>query len=487
MHTLLRTSNFLKSINDIDIELAEKKQKKKEVQCDFCYFTCICVAAALILLLIICTAELIDNYNEAHYFQYAAVLCAVCCIILLVILGAYTLKYGYMDMLCTGLTCDMFGLIVVGILLLVFVHASSSARGLIFYLISIFDPTNHNGVLNTGVGIVPSLAVNDTSLRDGYATLTLFAQKTIIDHQRACDRASFIVANFEGMGMSAKMHFYALVLGRAIEEGKVFAWGNTACANLFGGNCREFFMDEHGCASTSITPDTIAELVTDVNTLMHAPVPKVFRDVLAVLHPSMTYLQLMYWWKTQAVSYLMRFNQQTQAELNAMRADPTVHPGLLGVMPPHTINIQMRRGDKYDEMLIPSVHKYIDRAAQLFDDMPLSFSRWVFLTGDDPASLEHAAQLARDRNWGVFYSIYPRMEKGFVLSSMSSFGWGRNATLTGFMDLDMAMDCAAWLGTRASGWSRLFDEFRCTKVPKCQNIYIEIGSLPSGQYAPQLQ
>lgn len=481
MYLLMKTHGFLKG------DAGRKAMDRQFVNNNFCFFTGMLVTASLFFVVVICLAELGGNRQGVSFFKLAIGVCSVGCLIALLMVLIYAYNNDYWSIMCAGMTCDLAWLVVFSVALVLFVHASPYVRGIMFLIIQSLDPMHDIGQLQDGTGIVPSLVVDDTSLRNGYATLTSFAQQTIIDHQTACQGARFIVANFDGMGMSALMHFYALVLARAIDEGKVFAWGDTACADFFGGNCRDFFMDEHGCPSMSITPNTIAEVITDVSTVMHASVPKVFRDVMVVLHPSMTNLQLKYWWKTQAVSYLMRLNHKTQAEVNAMRADPAVHPGLLGVIPPHTINIQMRRGDKYDEMGIPPVSKYIDRAAQLFNDMPFSFSRWVFLTGDELASLEYAAQLARDMNWGVIYSIYPRMEKGFVQSGMRAFGWTRNVTLTGLMDLDMSMDCAAWLGTRASGWSRLFDEFRCTKVPKCHNIFIEIGSLPSGQYAPQVQ
>ena len=459
----------------------------QRVKVNFCFFAGILIAATLLFVVIICLAELAGNHQGAFFFKLAVWVCSAGCVLVLVLVLMYTGNHEYWSILFAGMTCDITGLFIFSVALVLFVHASPYVRGVMFMIIQSLDPMHDIGQLQDGSGILPSLAVDDTSLRDGYATLTSFAQNTIQDHQTACHDAKFIVANFDGMGMSALMHFYGLVLAYAMDEGKIFAWGDTACADFLGGDCREFFMDEHGCPNTLVTPDSITEIITDVSTIMHASVPAVFKNVMAVLHPSMTELQLKYWWKTQSVSYLMRLNQKTQAEVNMMRADPAVHPGLLGVMPAQTINIQMRRGDKYDEMSIPSVATYIERAAQLFNDMPFSYSRWIFLTGDELASLEYAAQLARNRNWGVIYSIYPRMEKGFVQSSMHKFGWTRNVTLTGLMDLDMAMDCAAWLGTRASGWSRLFDEFRCTKVPKCQNIYIEIGSLPSGHYAPQVQ
>ena len=44
-----------------------------------------------------------------------------------------------------------------------------------------------------------------------------------------------------------------------------------------------------------------------------------------------------------------------------------------------------------------------------------------------------------------------------------------------FLQLLMALECDAWVGTRGSNWNRLIDELRCVWVPKCANEYVEVG------------
>ena len=431
------------------------------------------------LLLVICcgSVQMISNPNGAGVVRIIVIVICVIVFVLLSLIMKFVGEHDDWYVVVIIMVCNIMFLVSVVMLVIICVFASPYMRGIIFDIVYALSPAPELG--HTQSGVLPSLALNDTSLLDGYATLTAFAQKTLFYHQHTCTGKQFVIADLNGqLGLSSLMHYYGIVLGHALEEGKIFAWGDTACADFFGGNCRGFFMDEHGC------PDnlTIAEIVTDKSVVNGIFVPTMFRTVLAELHPSMTGSQLEYWWMTQARSYLMRFNSRTQADINYMRADPEVHPVWKGVIPPQTINIQMRRGDKYEEMHIPTVSEYIEKAAHLFNTMPLSYSRWIFVTGDELRAVEDAVQLAQERNWGAVYSIFPRMGKGFVLGKIKESGWTRNSTLYNLMDLDMAKDCAAWIGTRASGWSRLFDELRCTKVPKCQNIYIETGSVPSGRY-----
>lgn len=55
-------------------------------------------------------------------------------------------------------------------------------------------------------------------------------------------------------------------------------------------------------------------------------------------------------------------------------------------------------------------------------------------------------------------------------------GLGRSAlTHTWILQLLMALECDAWVGTRNSNWNRLIDELRCTMLDKCHAPYLEVG------------
>jgi hypothetical protein len=46
------------------------------------------------------------------------------------------------------------------------------------------------------------------------------------------------------------------------------------------------------------------------------------------------------------------------------------------------------------------------------------------------------------------------------------------------LQLLMALEADAWVGTRGSNWNRLIDELRCVWVVKCQGVYVEAGLTP---------
>jgi hypothetical protein len=53
------------------------------------------------------------------------------------------------------------------------------------------------------------------------------------------------------------------------------------------------------------------------------------------------------------------------------------------------------------------------------------------------------------------------------------------------MDLLMALESDAWIGTRISTWGRIIDLLRCVWTDKCKNPYIEVGVLQQSTQGDQ--
>jgi hypothetical protein len=49
-------------------------------------------------------------------------------------------------------------------------------------------------------------------------------------------------------------------------------------------------------------------------------------------------------------------------------------------------------------------------------------------------------------------------------------------TRTHLLQLLLALEADAWIGTRGSNWNRLIDELRCIWVEKCRQPYVEVGT-----------
>jgi hypothetical protein len=116
---------------------------------------------------------------------------------------------------------------------------------------------------------------------------------------------------------------------------------------------------------------------------------------------------------------------------------------------------------------------------RLFDDLPLAFSRHVFITSDNLQSILELKAAAEHRQWTVGFSHVFRMHNGFDFYSSNG---NRSTTIELLMQLMMSLECEAWVGTRGSNWNRLMDELRCVWVDKCMQPFVEVGNIAQGSY-----
>jgi len=143
--------------------------------------------------------------------------------------------------------------------------------------------------------------------------------------------------------------------------------------------------------------------------------------------------------------------------------------------------VNIRSGDKYTEAKPSKIERYIDEAEKIIIGQPLSFSRLLFITSDDLNAILEASAYAKSKNLQVIYSDVPRMKNGNQESQIDSF-WNFNVTVSVLMQLSMTSECDAWIGSRSSNWNRIIDIYRCTRVNKCQQIFVEVGDTAHGHY-----
>jgi hypothetical protein len=207
-----------------------------------------------------------------------------------------------------------------------------------------------------------------------------------------------------------------------------------------------------------------------------------FVAALQAEFPSMTMPQIKYWWRGQSVAYLMRFNNNTLRVLRALRHDQALHYGTRTVpfpLPANTIAVHIRGGDKRAEMTLVPAPNYAAAVFQLIELMPHSFSRTVFVSGDDPQSIDEARRLIEARHMAFIYTRMPRLAGGHRMSEWRAAPDESAGSFYGhLLQLLMALEADAWVGTRGSNWNRLIDELRCVWVDKCQGVYVEVGLTP---------
>ena len=311
---------------------------------------------------------------------------------------------------------------------------------------------------------------NDGSLKHGAAILTRYTQKIIYLNQRKCnkERTAYQVQNYlHGMGSELMLH--ASILALSIENDALFSWGDGACMK-FKAHCRQLYEMEHACSKEQLYQMNLINIT-------HFSDVKIPKRFISKLPGSFTAAQLEFWWRTQAMGYLMRFNSNTKSRIQKMRSD--LHGDDFSLN--GAININIRSGDKKYESRLSPTESFIDKAEILIKAQPLSYSRTLFVTSDNLEEILKAKKYAHSKQLKVIFSDIPRMKNGHDAGNVDFF-WDYNVTISVLMQLSMTSECDAWIGTRSSNWNRIIDMYRCARKYKCKQIFIEAGDTIQGHY-----
>ena len=350
-------------------------------------------------------------------------------------------------------------------------HAATNSHvsGMVWSAALLFNPEFHDLEHTIGSAVV-KWEDRDGSIKHGSALLTHDTQRAIRVNQNRCHsgRAVYRVQQFTG-GMGAELHFHTTVLALAIEHDALFAWGDRACTK-YRAHCRQLYEKEHGCSQEQLS-------------FMHAVDFTDWADIKApmlfvvLLPASFTMAQIQYWWQTQAIGFLARFNSDTGKRIKALRG--RLHGNNMSLS--GAINVNIRGGDKISESRLSPVETFIDKAMELISAQPLSFSRTLFITSDSLHDILRAKVYANSKKLHVVYSDVPRMKAGNQQDMVDSF-WDYNITVSVLMQLSMTSECDAWIGTRSSSWNRVIDIYRCARAFKCKQMFVEAGDTVSGHY-----
>ena len=348
---------------------------------------------------------------------------------------------------------------------------------------SLYVPDGHNHL--------PADYLND----DRLAPLTRWTQTYIYNHQHPaiCNTSQLLISTGLVSGFGSEMHVIGAHLAYAIQNNYVLVLGPSACLlfrvphNCTKG-CECLFRPISSCGNdTALFADpTVKRIGGHQNMSNH--MPDIFKEALLSQFPSMTRHQIRYWWRGQSAAYLMRFNDDTVRGLAALRQTQALHYMTGGKplpfpLPAGTISAHIRGGDKANEMKLVPAAKFVDAALALIDRMPNSFSRVFFLSGDDEQTINETRALLEGQAMTFAFTRLPRLSGGHKLLAWLQSPFHEAGGFYGhLLQLVMALEADAWIGTRGSNWNRLIDELRCVWVDKCGGVYVEVGDQGLGKY-----
>ena len=329
---------------------------------------------------------------------------------------------------------------------------------------------------------------------DGFAFLTSFTQKYIYDHQHpsACSPESMVKAAAWPTGMGSEMHVLGSQLAQALNQGKVLVIDSSSCSFAQGQYCGSvkgcdcFFRPVSFCSPNHTTLAKLPFVCkSGVAHCDQFAIPSILSSELRRLYPAMKDDEILYWWRMQSASYLMRLNQRTLDAVRSFRTNPNMHyfsKGFEFPLRPGAIHIHVRgsKSNKENEMDVKSAAHFFDLALKLVRAMPNSFSRTLIITSDDSEAIDAALRITKENKWDVVFSHIERLKGGFSMDDGNKTVKLQQKdksllTIEHLSQLLLALEASAWIGHRGSNWNRIIDELRCVWVPKCSNTYIEGG------------
>ena len=355
------------------------------------------------------------------------------------------------------------------------------------------------------------------------APLTAAAQRLIYEwqHPPSCEGRPFLISqgNDALAGLGSHVHISSHHFAIAMERGAVFVWSEDV-AHIYtdpetcgegAGNIECFFLPPSNCslqdahapgagARTSVRFGDAGKAGGFGLDFFHVPRPFVAlweAAGLPVVVGASTQQRdaLKYWFRGQLAAYLMRPNAATAAAYRALRtraggllhaAGPAAPAGAAArlaaafPLPPGTLSLHVRHGDKFTEMPLVDTAEYLRAAATLARMHPMALARrTLFMSTEDPGALT-AAEAALGAEpamapWALAWYDVPRANSNGP-EQLNQFDIPRGQlSRIWLLQLLLALECDGWVGTRGSNWNRLIDELRCVWVPKCQNVYHEVG------------
>ena len=325
---------------------------------------------------------------------------------------------------------------------------------------------------------------------------TAFAQNYIWEHQHPddCRNATFLIWVPSRNGIGSNLHCIGQVLGYALNLNRVLLLAHDPDHPYYDPSyCKE--SSYHECYFERISSCSLSDaaLVTGVDELdlsgltevrwveadrpneatvklslmpeQHFFAPSVFTQFLK--NSPIEASKHHYWWKAQAVAFLVRPNKRVLEEIEARKRSNFHRHIRQG-----TISCHIRHGDKWMEAAIVEDEYYMRAIEELWTlskSQRKQLRREIFLSTEDPSSIDY---FSNNTSWTTLYTLVPRKPDRRISNIQYAEQIGKaNEMINSLLNLDLALECDAWVGTMTSNWCRLIDELRSTVRCKSDGMY----------------
>ena len=315
---------------------------------------------------------------------------------------------------------------------------------------------------------------------------TSLAQRRIWNSQYTenCSTAKYVVHRLPSNGIGSVLHVASAGLALAMQLGRIYVeQADTSNFWLQGTFCNDsgtmdgcYFEPWSNCRSHEALPiDADYDVGVDQSHLrtialhgneyqVRTLVPNIFHKLLEAddLIPHESWY---YWWRAQAIAFLVRPNGAVLTELEARRAKVFGRSEL----PPGTISVHVRHGDKHIEAQEIPNEAYEKEANYLRARFPDLLSSSIYLSTEDPGTVDFFTEA---RSWSVGFMLVERKpDKSKSTTEYAQQFGPTEEMLNSLLSLQLALEADAWVGTLSSNWCRLIDELRSTVYCKADRPF----------------
>eukprot|EP00669_Euglena_mutabilis_P013162 TRINITY_DN793_c0_g1_i1.p1 TRINITY_DN793_c0_g1~~TRINITY_DN793_c0_g1_i1.p1 ORF type:complete len:407 (-),score=26.13 TRINITY_DN793_c0_g1_i1:160-1344(-) len=317
-------------------------------------------------------------------------------------------------------------------------------------------------------------------------------QQIIQEHQHPlhCRRQvkantkQLLVYNGPNYGIGSYIHVTGALLALAMSLDRILVfmdlvsytdhWADTWCAN--SSTVFDCYFDPFTSCPAFRTGLYDAKVENYNQSLDQTHTPILMLDTWLVLNPRLIPKQVQFlanntglpserryfWWRAQTTAYFVRPNKRTRVTLLNRR-----HRNFASfTLPPGTVSVHVRHGDKFKEAPPLSDKTYLDILANL--RLP---------NGNRPSAIflstEDAQTVKTFRKYKVLKSLFVNVRRLSKKENMLNttevnkvMGGPSECLLNAFLNLQLALESDAWILTLSSNWCRMIDELRVTAACK---------------------
>ncbi|WIA30221.1 hypothetical protein OEZ86_000312 [Tetradesmus obliquus] len=309
--------------------------------------------------------------------------------------------------------------------------------------------------------------------------LTAEVQRAIHAHQNPadCSKARFLIHSTIPSGVASIMNVETVSLVAALNSGRImheeydhlltqngYCRGNATLDSCYFEpltRCR-LTREEAAAAPTLKTVEQLMDPsgprvgILDYNLVaeLRLSVPKQFEK--QVEERGIPSKRKHYWWRAQAIAYIIRPNARTRAELEKRKQERFRGAPLA----PGCISLFVRGGDKAAESAVFSSQHY-EGIVQRLRQIDPALTNQLFITTEDPRTIDY---FANSSSWRTSY-VHMKEEEGGTRDDAEY--------LRSLLNLDLALQCDGYVGSFFSNWQRLIDEMRVTVRCKANAVYVD--------------